>query len=198
MKTQLRKKVLNVSFVNDDDSNINRVSVVAHEFDWIFEGDNLQNLIIILNDSANPECLTTVGIKILIQYMWNEHYQMAITNWIFIPYIIYLLLMTFICSSAIRQYLVEVEMKNQAVFDGKEYTIDYGIALQAQISTTATFCFFVMFASLEGNSFVSDGPSAYFSQTWNCIDFISLSLNLTFLTLASMSQIQEAWIIDKA
>ena len=41
MKTQLKKKVLECSFVNDDDSNINRVEVVAHEFDWLFEGDNL-------------------------------------------------------------------------------------------------------------------------------------------------------------
>ena len=31
MKTQLKKKVLECSFVNDDDSNINRVEVVAHE-----------------------------------------------------------------------------------------------------------------------------------------------------------------------
>jgi hypothetical protein len=41
MKTQLKKKVLECSFVNDDDSNMNRVEVVAHEFDWLFEGDNL-------------------------------------------------------------------------------------------------------------------------------------------------------------
>jgi hypothetical protein len=198
LKTQLKKKVLNVAFVNDDESNINRVQVVAHEFDWIFEGENLQNLIIILNDSANPEVLTTMGIKVLIQYMWNEHYQSAITNWIFVPYIIYLLFMTFICSSAIRQYLVEVEAKNQAIFDGKEYQIDQGITLQAQLSTTATFCFFVMFATLEGSSLVGDGAKAYFSQTWNCIDAISLSLNLTFLTIAAMTQIKEAWIIDKA
>ena len=41
MKSELKKKILNVSFVNDDDSNINRVEVVAHEFDWIFEENNL-------------------------------------------------------------------------------------------------------------------------------------------------------------
>lgn len=74
MKSQLKKKVLESSFVNDDDSNMNRVEVVAHEFDWIFEGDNLQNLIIILGDSANPDCLTTEGIKTLVSYMWSEHY----------------------------------------------------------------------------------------------------------------------------
>ena len=74
MKQNLKKMVLNSQFVNDDDSNMNRVEVVAHEFDWLFEGSNLQNLIIILNDSANPECLTTMGIKILIQYLWSEHY----------------------------------------------------------------------------------------------------------------------------
>jgi len=198
MKTQLKKKVLNVSFVNDDDSNINRVQVVAHEFDWIFEEDNLQNLIIILGDSANPECLTTSGIKVLVQYMWGEHYQSAIINWIFLPYIVYLLLMTFLCSSCIRQYLVEVQLKNQALFDEKEYIIDNGITFQAQVSTTATFCFFVMFASLEGSSFVADGPKAYFGQTWNCIDFISLTLNFSFLSISALSQIKEAWVIEMA
>ena len=66
VKSQLKKKVLDVEFVNDDDSNINRVEVVAHEFDWIFEGNNLENLILILNSSANPEILTTAGIKILV------------------------------------------------------------------------------------------------------------------------------------
>lgn len=41
MKTELKKKVLESSFVSEEDSNMNRVEVVAHEFDWIFEGDNL-------------------------------------------------------------------------------------------------------------------------------------------------------------
>jgi hypothetical protein len=102
--------VLESSFVNDDDSNVNRVEVVAHEFDWLFEGDNLQNLITILGDSANPECLTTEGIKILVSYIWSEHYQSAILNWIFFPYMVYLLLMTYICSSAIRLYLDEIKL----------------------------------------------------------------------------------------
>jgi hypothetical protein len=53
-----------------------------------------------------------------------------------------------------------------------------------------------MFASLEGSSFISDGPKAYFSQTWNCIDFISISLNLTFLSISALSQIKEAEIMD--
>jgi hypothetical protein len=55
-----------------------------------------------------------------------------------------------------------------------------------------------MFASLEGSSFISDGPKAYFSQAWNCIDFMSICLNLTFLTISALSQIKEAWIIDEA
>lgn len=41
---------------------------------------------------------------------------------------VYLVLMTFICSGAIKSYLDEVQLKNQANFDGKEYTIDSGVA----------------------------------------------------------------------
>lgn len=74
MKSQLKKKILNVSFVNEDESNVSRVEVVAHEFDWLFEENNLQNLIMILGDSANPECLTTEGIKMIVKYIWGEHY----------------------------------------------------------------------------------------------------------------------------
>lgn len=55
-----------------------------------------------------------------------------------------------------------------------------------------------MFASLEGSSFISDGPKAYFSQTWNCIDAMSISLNLSFLSLSALSQIKEAWIIEES
>lgn len=98
MKSQLKKNILNVSFVNDNESNINRVEVVAHEFDWMFEENNLQNLLAILNESANPECLTTVGIKVFVKYIWREHYQKAIIYWIFFPYMVYLILMTIICS----------------------------------------------------------------------------------------------------
>jgi hypothetical protein len=82
--------------------------------------------------------------------------------------------------------------------DGKDYTIDSSVAFYTHILTIATFCFFIMFASLEGSSFISDGPKAYFSQTWNCIDFLSISLNLTFLSISSLTQIKEAFIIDDA
>jgi hypothetical protein len=78
-KFQLKKRALKVSLVDDDDNtNINRVEVFAHEFDWMFEENNLQNLLTILNESANPECLTTVGIKVFVKYIWSEHYQQAI------------------------------------------------------------------------------------------------------------------------
>jgi hypothetical protein len=58
----------------DDTRNINRVSVEACEFDWLFEGDNVETLITILCKSANPEVLTTKTIKMFIKYMWETHY----------------------------------------------------------------------------------------------------------------------------
>jgi hypothetical protein len=54
-----------------------------------------------------------------------------------------------------------------------------------------------MFVALEASSFISDGPRAYFSQTWNCIDFLSICLNFTFLSISCLSQIKEAWVIDE-
>jgi hypothetical protein len=50
------------------------VSVEACEFDWLFEGDNVETLITILVKSANPEVLTTQTIKMFIEYMWDIHY----------------------------------------------------------------------------------------------------------------------------
>jgi hypothetical protein len=41
---------------------------------------------------------------------------------------VYLVLMTFICSGALKRYLDEVELKNEAFFVGKDYTIDSGVS----------------------------------------------------------------------
>jgi hypothetical protein len=106
-------KKLNAEFVNDHGHvrKINRVSVEACEFDWLFEGDNVETLITILVKSANPEVLTTKTIKMFIKYMWETHYQKAIIYWIFIPYIVYLIFMSKLCSGTIGMFLDEVSKK---------------------------------------------------------------------------------------
>jgi hypothetical protein len=85
-----------VAFINeqDDGRNINRVTVEACEFDWLFEHNNVETLITILCKTANPSVLTTKAIKMFIKYMWETHYQRAIIYWIFFPYMIYLVFMT--------------------------------------------------------------------------------------------------------
>jgi len=53
-----------------------------------------------------------------------------------------------------------------------------------------------MFGSLELGSLLEDGLD-YFGDPWNWLDFSSLTLNLTFLTIATMSQVLESWFVDK-
>lgn len=53
-----------------------------------------------------------------------------------------------------------------------------------------------MFAKLEMGSLIEDGRE-YFSDAWNCLDFVSLSLNFSFLFIATICQVLETWAISK-
>jgi len=150
---------LNAEFVNDqeDGRNINRVSVEACEFDWLFEGDNVETLITILVKTANPEVLTTKTIKMFIKYMWETHYQKAIIYWIFFPYMIYLVFMTQLCSGTIGTFLDEVHKKAVAEDKGEIYDIDMKVVFEARLYTSVALTVFLMFAKLELTSLIEDG-----------------------------------------
>jgi hypothetical protein len=144
-------KKLNAEFVNDQDDgrNIKRVSVEACEFDWLFEGDNVETLITILARSANPEVLTTKTIKMFIHYMWETHFQKAIIYWIFVPYMVQLIVMCQLCSGTIGLFLDEVSKKSAAKEAGEEYLINGAIIFEARFYTTVATAVFLMFAKLE-------------------------------------------------
>lgn len=114
-RSSLKSKKLNAEFINEQEDasgrNINRVSVEVCEFDWLFEGDNVETLITILCKSANPEVLTTKTIKMFIKYMWDIHYQKAIIYWIFIPYMVYLVFMIELACGTIGDFLDEVHLQ---------------------------------------------------------------------------------------
>jgi hypothetical protein len=52
-RKELRPKILNQ--VNENDSQIKRVSIEAIDFDWIFEGDNAKQFIMLLAYKARSK-----------------------------------------------------------------------------------------------------------------------------------------------
>ena len=168
------------------------MSVEVCEFDWLFEGDNVETLITILCKSANPEVLTTKTIKMFIKYMWDTHYQKTIIYYIFVPYIIYLFFMVELCSGTIGNFLNEVNLKQL----NSEYVMDRKVVFEARVYTSFAIAGFMMFGKLEMSSLIEDGMD-YFSDAWNCLDFTSLTLNFSFLFMATICQVFEIWAISK-
>ena len=71
--------------------------------DWIFYENNSEKLLSILSDCTNEKVLTKKSIKIFINFMW-KYYQKAIIYKIFCPYVVYLVLITFLSGSTVRAY----------------------------------------------------------------------------------------------
>ena len=71
--------------------------------DWIFFEDNAKILLEILADTTNERVLTKKSIRIFINFMW-KYYQNAIIKKIFLPYVLYLLLLLILSGVTVRQY----------------------------------------------------------------------------------------------
>ena len=69
------------------------------------------------------------------------------------------------------------------------------IVFEARFFTAGASAIFMMFAKLELSSLIED-KLEYFSDAWNCLDFISISLNFTFLSSATFCQVFEIWVIS--
>jgi len=56
------------------DENLNRVSIEALEFDWVFVNNNAEHLMRILDaNKNNMQVLTTKPIKMFIDFMWSHY-----------------------------------------------------------------------------------------------------------------------------
>jgi hypothetical protein len=60
--------------------------------DWLFINQNAKLLIKLLAESSNPKVLTKAQIRIFIDLMWS-FYNPKIINYIFIPYLGYLIVL---------------------------------------------------------------------------------------------------------
>ena len=74
-----------------------RLNIEALEFNWIFEGNNAADLIRLLAGLKSNTVFTKKSIKMFIDFMWNEYFWIAIVKKVFIPYVIYLILIINVC-----------------------------------------------------------------------------------------------------
>lgn len=63
--------------------------VEALDFDWIFDEDNTENFVKLLNDKGSTQLYGQSSIKVFIELMWDI-FQTRIIKFQFIPYCIYL------------------------------------------------------------------------------------------------------------
>lgn len=158
---------------------LKRVTVEALDFDWLFENENAKTLLQLLASDANSSTLTRKSIKIFIELMW-EHYQPAISKYMFFPYCIYLCIINYNSGALMGDYLDSLTLARLPETDSP--------AIQADLSSQRTrglilnslaLIFLVCFASLEVRQLRDDGVIAYFADVWNVIDSASVGLNFT-------------------
>ena len=88
------------------------MSIEALDFDWLFQNDNCKTLLEVLANDANSIVLTRHSIKVFVELMW-EYYQPAIMKYMFLPYIIYLVIINYNAGHLIGSYLELIEKQNE-------------------------------------------------------------------------------------
>lgn len=155
--------------------------------DWVFCGDNAKTLLEILATFANNKALTTQSIKVFIDLMWS-HYQVAIIKSIFIPFCVYLLLLSYLSATTIGVYMesfekdltIEANLQHHLVLKVKSYAI---LSVGSML--------FLFFVSLEIKALFESGIVDYASDMWNQMDMMQISFNSSLLVCFIINCYQE-------
>lgn len=67
-KSALRK--MKIEKKGDDSNGVRRICIECIDFDWIFQGDNAQNFIVLLSNEARSKLFLTKSIRIFVKFMW--------------------------------------------------------------------------------------------------------------------------------
>lgn len=160
---------------------LRRVRVEALDFDWLFHEQNASTLLDILSETDNTRILTSKQIKLFVDLVW-VHYQGAIIKFIFLPYMLYLLLISYLSGQLVGDFIDTLykDMSDPTV--QAEFAI---IRAKSYLITSTITCLMICFASLEAGQMYNSGIQ-YFNDYWNCIDFASLIMNTSFLATFTM------------
>ena len=101
-RKQLRPQLLKQ--VDDNDSQVKRVSIEAVDFDWIFEGDNAKQFIMLLANNARSKIYIQKSVRVFISLIW-ERYQKEIVKKIFIPYCVNMMIILYLISYQVGELL---------------------------------------------------------------------------------------------
>ena len=108
LKSQELKFIEQEDIDGDGDIHSIRVQCEIIDFDWIFEGDNMKNLIKMLNEQENPALYVVKSMNALIDLIWDR-YETAIIKRIFYPYLIYMFSFITLGSAVDGGYIGKVE-----------------------------------------------------------------------------------------
>jgi hypothetical protein len=94
--------------VQESESEVKRVSVEAIDFDWIFEGDNAKEFIMLLAYEARSKIYIQKSVRVFIKLIWDL-YQSQIVKKIFIPYLIYMMIMMHLSTYWLGKFLDDLD-----------------------------------------------------------------------------------------
>jgi len=146
---------------------IAKYEVRAVEFDWVFNETEGKIFLNSMAVSGDDEVFEVEVIKKLIEYLW-KFYRRAIVLNIFVPFIIYFVL--FITYST---WINELR-------DEESGTGPYNVLNFAMVFIIIGFIFFFLY--IEARKIIAY-RLRYFLIFWNLVDIISISLNISVLTL---------------
>ena len=106
--------------------------------------------------------------------MWS-YYQAAIIKYIFIPFCIYLALLSYLSTTTVGAYIYSFDLDLSIEENRKEKE---RIKITAYSILGCASILFLFFVGLEINALTISGPGEYFSDIWNQIDTAQMILNL--------------------
>lgn len=112
--------------------------------------------------------------------MWSK-YQAAIIKFIFVPYICYLMVLSYLSGFVCGQFILILYEDQEDEEIRNTYLI---LKIKAYSLTAIATSLMICFGSLEMKQMWADGFE-YFSDYWNCIDATSITLNTIFLTMCT-------------
>lgn len=160
--------------VKESESQIKRVSIEAIDFDWIFEGDNAREFILLLTYKARSKIYIQKSVRVFVKLIW-ELYQPQIVKKIFMPYLFYMMIIMYLSVYHLGGFLEHLDH----IEDGSSITNERNFVVFLSIIAMCLIGFFVNIEYSQAKQSWSD----YFIDYWNYIDALSLGLNFMFLVM---------------
>ena len=181
-----------------DGDELTRVETCAVEFDWIFCGNNAISFIQHLAHRADESIFAVETIRVIVLFLWDRFF-FHIRNKILLPFLGYFALFIFevVYVREHRQFIIDCRngfANNDPLIpdncldhseeDEKAWTLTNNILVGFLLG------FWVYFVLIELKQVCKLGKE-YFSEFWNWLDMMSLTINCSYFICSFIDIIPE-------